>query len=92
MPTLPGKELSQAHFDRVVAAFDGDTPAEKAASYDAWLTNNLIDHVERVETERLQQQYARQLSVELDELRASLPPRVVRVHDLTPPPFVQPPA
>lgn len=92
MPTLPGKELSQAHFDRVVAAFEGDSPAEKAASYDAWLTNHLIDHVERVETERLQQQHARQLQTALDELRESLPPRVAVVHDLTPPPIVQPPA
>jgi hypothetical protein len=92
MPTLPGKDLSQEHFDRVVAAFEGDTLAEKAASYDAWLTNNLIDHVERVEAERLQLQYAQQLSDALDALRASLPPRVERVRDLTPPPIVQPPA
>lgn len=87
MPTLPGKELSQAHYDRVVAAFPGNTPAQKAAAYDAWLTNHLIDRVMEVEAAAIQASQAAELDRRLAELRASLPPRVSSpVVDLTPPP------
>ena len=53
MPDLPAPSLSQAHYDRVVAAFPGDTPAQKAAAYKAWLTGNLIDFVHTTEARRL---------------------------------------
>lgn len=76
MPTLPTLDVSQAHFDRLVAAFPGETLADKAAAYRAWLTNALIDHVEAVEAERLMWQQQEQLQTALQQLRASLPPRV----------------
>ncbi len=53
MPELPALTLSQAHYDRVVAAFPGGTLAQKAAAYKAWLTGNLIDFVHIAESRRI---------------------------------------
>lgn len=53
MPALPALTVSQAHYDRIVTAFPGDTLGEKAASYQAWNINALIDEVSRLEGERL---------------------------------------
>jgi len=64
MPDLPGLTgLTQAQFDRVVAAFPGATAAEKTASYKAWLTNRVINQVVEVETQRA-----------VAGIKASLPP------------------
>lgn len=76
MPTLPTLDLSQAHFDRVVDTFPGDTLAAKAANYRAWLTNNLIDHVELVERQRIQVEQSVELQERLTALTQSLPSRV----------------
>lgn len=53
MPDLPVITLSQAHYDRVVAAFPGATLAAKAAAYKAWLTGHLIDFVALTEARAL---------------------------------------
>lgn len=49
MPTLPTPDLPQDQFDRVVAAFPGATDEEKAAAYEDWLINRLIERVGSVE-------------------------------------------
>lgn len=76
MPNLPTKGLSQAHYDRVVGALPGTTPAEKAASYDAWLTNHLIDLVEQAEMRKAQADADASLLALMEQVRASLPDRV----------------
>lgn len=75
MPDLPTLTVSQAHYDRIVAAFVGDTLAEKAASYRAWLTNHLINEVERVETRRVEAEVSVERDAKMAAVRASLPPR-----------------
>lgn len=75
MPDLPTKTLSQAHYDRVVAAFPGATAAEKAAAYDDWLTNRLIERVEIVELRRLEQEAQDAKNMALVALKDSLPPK-----------------
>lgn len=76
MPNLPIVNLSQAHFDRVVAAFPGDTGEEKTLSYQHWLVNNLIDFVEQREIAQLQMQHQQALNEAMDNIRESVPPRV----------------
>lgn len=76
MPNLPTLTVSQAHFDRIVAAFPGDTATEKTAAYQAWLTNHLIDRVEQVEAKRLEEISNADKVTKLEVLRSSLPPRV----------------
>lgn len=71
MPDLPGKTVSQAHYDLIVASYPGKTAAEKLAAYDAWLTNRLIERVEA----RLLGQIAAHRDAEIAAMRASLPPR-----------------
>lgn len=75
MPTLPTLDVSQAHYDRIVAAFPGATLAEKAANYQAWLINELISEVERLEHERIQTTANQQISTAMAAVTASLPPR-----------------
>jgi hypothetical protein len=77
MPDLPALTLSQAHFDRVVAAFPGNTLAEKASSYKAWLTGQLIDYVRMIETVRLEEAARIATKIKIDEVMATLPPRPV---------------
>lgn len=74
MPDLPTLTLSQAHYDRVVAAFPGTTLAEKAANYRNWLTNNLIDFVEVTEVRAIEDTYNAQKTAKIDALRAGLLP------------------
>lgn len=76
MPDLPTLTLSQAHFDRVVAAFPGTDLATKGTAYRAWLTNRLIERVETVEVQRLQEQHATTLAAAMTALANSLPSRV----------------
>jgi len=76
MPDLPTITLSQAHFDRVVAAFPGDTTAKKIAAYRAWTVNNLIDFVEMVEVQAARDAAAVQVTQKQAEILASLPPRL----------------
>lgn len=76
MPDLPTLTVSQAHFDRLVAAFPGSDSASKAAAYRAWLTNRLIERVQAVEAAKIDTQAAAQKSQALAALEASLPPRV----------------
>lgn len=75
MPDLPPLTLSQAHFDRVVAAFPGTTLAEKSANYKAWLTGQLIDYVFGVEMRVLRAQAEIQTQQKIADLKASLPER-----------------
>lgn len=75
MPTLPTLTVSQSHYDRIVAAFPGATPTDKAVAYQAWLTNNLIDLVESVEAAKIDAQAQAARRAALDALIASLPPR-----------------
>lgn len=76
MPDLPSMTLNQNHYDRVVAAFPGATAAEKVAAYRAWLQNRLIERVHTVEAQRIDLAAAIERQVELDQLAASLPPKV----------------
>lgn len=75
MPDLPTLTLSQAHFDRVVAAFPGTTMAQKAMAYKAWLTNHLISQVEQSEQSRIAQELLEQRLAAEQAVRDSLPPR-----------------
>ena len=75
MPDLPTLTVTQAHFDRLVAAFPGATPAEKAVSYKAWLTNGLIDFVQAVEASRIDEAANTAKAQQLAALAASLPPK-----------------
>jgi len=75
MPDLPTLTVSQAHADRIVAAFPGNTLAEKAQSYRHWLINRLIERVQLVEARRLDEAAAESKAVALNNLVASLPPR-----------------
>lgn len=75
MPDLPSLTLSQAHFDRVVAAFPGADLTAKAAAYKAWLTGQLIDFVGATEAQRLEAKFAAEKEAALASLSASLPPR-----------------
>jgi len=75
MPTLPALDVSQAHYDRIVAAFPGATLAEKATNYQNWLVNSLIDEVERLERQKIEATFAAQMTTQLQALAASLPPR-----------------
>lgn len=75
MPALPAVNLPAEHYDRVVAAFPGETQAEKAESYRAWLTGHLIDFVEQREAEQVDLDYATERQRRLNELRESLPQR-----------------
>lgn len=75
MPDLPALTLSQAHFDRVVAAFPGTTLTDKASAYKAWLTGQVIDFVGAVEGQKLEQKFAADKQAAMDALAASLPPR-----------------
>lgn len=74
MPTLPGKSLAQAHYDRVIAAFPGATAAEKAKAYDDWLTNRLIERVKQVEALRIEREADAARVDALTAMYASLPP------------------
>lgn len=76
MPDLPAISLSQAHYDRVVAAFPGDTAAKKVAAYRAWTVNNLINFVETVEVQAARDAAAVQVTQKQAEILASLPPRL----------------
>lgn len=71
MPTLPTLELTNDQYAMVVAAFPGDTDAEKAEAYRAWLGNRLIERVEG----RLIAQVNAQREAEISALRATLPKR-----------------
>lgn len=75
MPDLPPLTLSQAHFDRVVAAFPGVDLTAKSTAYKAWLTGQLIDFVGGVEAQKLEAKFAAEKEAALVTLAASLPPR-----------------
>lgn len=75
MPDLPSLTLSQAHYDRVVAAFPGATTADKAAAYKAWLTGNLIDYAATAEARRIDEAANAAKAAKLAALAASLPTR-----------------
>lgn len=75
MPFLPTLEVSQAHWDKIVAAFPGEPGAQKTAAYKAWLTNALIDYLERVEVMNLDASMAKQRQDMIAEVQKSLPPR-----------------
>lgn len=76
MPDLPLITLSQAHYDRVVAAFPGADLAKKAAAYQAWTINNLIEFVANTEGTRLEQQFAAQKDAAFTAFLATLPPKL----------------
>lgn len=76
MPNLPTITLSQAHYDRVVAAFPGATAADKTAAYRAWTTNRLIERVQAVEMRKVQEQHNAAARTAEAAVIASLPDRV----------------
>jgi hypothetical protein len=76
MPDLPTLTLSQAHYDRVVAAFPGATLGAKAAAYNAWLVNNLIDFVEAAEIRTIDAETNAAKIARMTALTASLPSHV----------------
>lgn len=86
MPDLPILTVSQAHFDRIVAAFPGDTLAKKAAAYKAWSTNNLIQRVREVEVRKITEQAEAAKRAKIAELVNLLPP--MQEDPDAPPPFV----
>lgn len=75
MPTLPALDVSQAHYDRIVAAFPGVTLAEKANAYLAFLTNSIIDEIERLEHQKIQRAAATQVAEAMKAVSLSLPAR-----------------
>lgn len=75
MPDLPAISLSEAHFSRVVAAFPGDTAAEKAAAYRAWVLGYLIDFVRAAEVSAHDRAAEAQREAAVAAIAASLPPR-----------------
>ena len=75
MPELPTITVSQAHFDRIVAAFPGVTGQEKVAAYNAWLINHLIDVVEASESRAVEQIVSAERDKRMAAIRASLPQR-----------------
>lgn len=75
MPDLPVITLSQAHYDRVVAAFPGATLAAKAAAYKAWLTGHLIDFVALTEARVIDEAANADKAAKVAALAASLPTR-----------------
>jgi hypothetical protein len=74
MPDLPLISMSQAHYDRVVAAFPG-VGAAKAQAYVDWSINNLISYVEQVEYDKIDKEYQTQANTKRQQIRDSLPPR-----------------
>jgi len=77
MPDLPTLTIAdQSQYDRVVAAFPGDTLAKKAAAYKAWLTNHLIAFVEEQEAWKIETAAQADKITKLQALRASIPPPV----------------
>lgn len=76
MPDLPSLTLSQAHFNRVVAAFPGADLAAKSIAYRAWLTNRLIERVEASEARRVDAEANATRAAAWAAVLASLPPRV----------------
>lgn len=75
MPDLPALTLSQAHFNRVVAAFPGSTAAQKTAAYRAWLVGHLIDYVHATEARAIDEVHNTAKAAALADLAASLPER-----------------
>lgn len=75
MPDLPAITVTQTQLDRIVAAFPGTTPVEKAASYRAWLINRLIDRVLQVETAAVEQELRTLRTQKVQVILDSLPPR-----------------
>lgn len=75
MPLLPTINVSQAHFDRLVAAFPGATLEEKSTAYKAWLINGLIDEVLKVEGAKYASEVQAENNRRRNELIASLPAR-----------------
>lgn len=90
MPTLPALDLSQEHFDRVVAAFPGATLAEKADAYRRWSYNNLIDFVLARETavieEDIRQQAESARRARVQAVLDSLPTRPAPIYVTAPMP------
>lgn len=77
MPTLPTLTVTQAQYDRIVAAFPGDTLAKKGAAYNAWLTGELIDFVRAAEVHVIDEETNATKAARLAALEASLPTRPV---------------
>ena len=75
MPTLPGLTVTQAQYDRIVAAFPGSTLAKKAVAYNEWLTNALIDYVRAAEIAAVNNEMNTLRAARLAAVEASLPPR-----------------
>jgi hypothetical protein len=76
MPDLPTLTVSQAHFDRLVQAFPGETMLDKADAYKAWLINRLIERVETVESIKIDMAAQQAKSEALATMHESLPDRV----------------
>lgn len=79
MPNLPALDVPQAQYDRLVAAFPGTTPAEKAAAYRAWLTNRLIDYVLAREAVGVEVELQAIREARVKQIRDSLPARTPEV-------------
>lgn len=77
MPDLPVLTLTQTQFDRVVAAFPGDTLAKKAEAYTAWSIGHLIDFVQGAEIRQFELDQRAQMENRIEAIKASLPPRPV---------------
>ena len=70
MPNLPAVSVpTQAQYDAIVNIFPGATTAEKAANYQIWSLNNLIQLVGSVKAE----QALRQIQASLPALTPEVP-------------------
>jgi hypothetical protein len=77
MPDLPILTVSDEQMTLLVSSFPGTTLEEKAGAYLAWLTNELIAYVFKVQSAAIRNQ-VKELQDQLEaQLAAQLPPPVV---------------
>jgi hypothetical protein len=76
MPNLPSINIdNQDHYDRIVAAFPGETQADKAAFYRRWSKNNLIDFVIQRELAGIEDEVVALRTQRVQEIQSTLPSR-----------------
>ena len=72
MPNLPVISVTDAQLARIIAAFPGETTAEKEDAYRAWLMGQLRNEVLRAENLALEVQHAQAIAQNREDLDSSL--------------------
>ena len=72
MPELPTISVTGDQFDRIAAAFPGETPEEKVEAYQSWLTKALKAHVTKYELDQLAKTHAEELAAKRAEINNEL--------------------